>query len=250
MDQLIPLSSSNKRLAISLAGALCVHLVIILWVSSLSITPSSIPKKTTATRVSLTFADKSKISAVRSSTATHQKVDEQDSRKVDEAKTTSSEVESTERVSQKNVEDKKMQTEEKPVEAVDESRVEKDTAEQDGKKQPEPDDSSASRDSEGASGRAPTESGKEITWSAITQGKRLPVPSYPSVAKRFGYEGLVQVAIKINAEGKVESTKIRSSSGYRILDRAVVETIQNSWEFHPPGREITVVKDFVFELER
>jgi protein TonB len=78
----------------------------------------------------------------------------------------------------------------------------------------------------------------------------VPAPEYPAVAKRFGYEGVVRVEIRIGADGTVQQAEVKATSGHGILDRHVRSTILSSWSFRPPGRETTVVKEFAFRLER
>ena len=88
-----------------------------------------------------------------------------------------------------------------------------------------------------------------LTWSGLTSGRMLPKPEYPAAAKRFGYEGIVRVAISIGSDGEVTGVDVTGSSGHRMLDREVVSTIRSSWSFHPPGRNIKVIKEFAFRLE-
>ena len=74
-----------------------------------------------------------------------------------------------------------------------------------------------------------------ITWESLSTGKILPVPNYPSAARRFGYQGTVRAAIFISPNGQVLEVHIIQSSGYSILDRAVLDTIRSSWSFSTPG---------------
>ncbi len=85
-------------------------------------------------------------------------------------------------------------------------------------------------------------------FSVLSSGMHLPRPDYPPAARRWGYEGTVRARIVISAHGKVEKVIIEESSGYPILDDAVIRTITDLWEFNPPGGEISILKEFEFTL--
>ncbi len=88
------------------------------------------------------------------------------------------------------------------------------------------------------------------SFSDLIQGRKLAAPSYPAAAKRFGYEGVVSVAITIDKTGSISDVALLSSSGHSLLDREVIKIIKEKWSFNPPGKEMTVTKDFVFKLSR
>lgn len=60
-------------------------------------------------------------------------------------------------------------------------------------------------------------------------------PAYPSKARRLGYQGSVTVRIEVLASGRVGRVEVIASSGYGILDRAAVKTIEE-WQFAPATR--------------
>ena len=62
-----------------------------------------------------------------------------------------------------------------------------------------------------------------------------PAPQYPRNARRRGYEGKVILEVLVNEEGSVEDLRIFESSGYRVLDRAAMKSVQ-SWLFEPGRR--------------
>jgi len=65
--------------------------------------------------------------------------------------------------------------------------------------------------------------------------RKNPAPQYPRTARRRGYEGKVILEVLVNEEGSVEDLRIFESSGYRILDRAAMKSVQ-SWLFEPGRR--------------
>ncbi len=69
-------------------------------------------------------------------------------------------------------------------------------------------------------------------------------PSYPSIARRRGYEGVVMLSVDVLADGTVGELKIKETSGYSILDRAAVKTVKK-WKFKPAFREDVPVSMWV-----
>ncbi len=86
------------------------------------------------------------------------------------------------------------------------------------------------------------------TFSDLAEGRALTVPPYPRTAERWGWEGIVKVIIKVDAAGRITDVELQSSSGHRILDEVVLSTIVEKWSFNPPGRSLSLVKEFVFQL--
>jgi protein TonB len=56
--------------------------------------------------------------------------------------------------------------------------------------------------------------------------------TYPAAARSAGQQGTVVVHIDINANGRVASASVASSSGYPLLDNAAVNAVY-SWTFSP-----------------
>jgi protein TonB len=70
---------------------------------------------------------------------------------------------------------------------------------------------------------------------AVPMYRKNPVPLYPRVARRRGYEGKVILEVLVNEEGRVEDLRIFQSSGYKVLDRSAMKSVQ-SWLFEPGRR--------------
>ncbi len=62
-----------------------------------------------------------------------------------------------------------------------------------------------------------------------------PPPEYPAFARRHGMEGKVLVSARVGADGTCLQAKLKSGSGYRILDRAALEAVRD-WRFVPGRR--------------
>lgn len=77
---------------------------------------------------------------------------------------------------------------------------------------------------------------------------------YPRMAQTRGWEGTVQVAIDVGAQGKISGMKIRESSGFEVLDKQALEMINAALPFPPAppslsGREFVVTVPIVFRLK-
>jgi protein TonB len=59
-----------------------------------------------------------------------------------------------------------------------------------------------------------------------------PAPVYPVAARRRHEEGLVILTVNVTAEGHAAKVSIKKSSGFKLLDAAAVEAVQD-WEFQP-----------------
>ena len=90
---------------------------------------------------------------------------------------------------------------------------------------------------------------KKITFSVLAEGLNLPRPGYPEVARRWGLEGTVRLEITISKDGEVLHVTVKRSSGHSVLDKSAMETVESKWSFNAPGRKVTVMKDFTFQLQ-
>ena len=59
-----------------------------------------------------------------------------------------------------------------------------------------------------------------------------PKPPYPSVSRRMGEEGEVQLRVSVDAAGNAQQIEIQRSSGFPRLDQAALETVKR-WRFVP-----------------
>lgn len=49
---------------------------------------------------------------------------------------------------------------------------------------------------------------------------------YPALARKHGWQGRVQVRLTLSASGRIDTTQIVQSSGYRVLDRNALKTLR------------------------
>lgn len=78
----------------------------------------------------------------------------------------------------------------------------------------------------------------EPNYKASYLNNRL---AYPLAARRAGIQGRVILNVEVLAEGGSGQVKVHQSSGYEVLDRAALESVQ-TWRFVPArraGRNIT-----------
>ena len=62
-----------------------------------------------------------------------------------------------------------------------------------------------------------------------------PAPEYPSLARRRGIEGVVEIRVCVDAGGSVIECAVAVSSGSRLLDAAAMKAVAR-WRFeHGPG---------------
>ncbi len=60
-------------------------------------------------------------------------------------------------------------------------------------------------------------------------------PSYPRLARRRGWQGVVRLRVRVSPDGRVLDASVEQSSGYRVLDRAALEAVRG-WRFRPAVR--------------
>jgi periplasmic protein TonB len=71
-----------------------------------------------------------------------------------------------------------------------------------------------------------------IIQKAMPVYKQNPRPTYPKLAKRRGYQGTATLEVLVNAGGRVDDVRLFSTSGYRILDTAAINSVKK-WVFKP-----------------
>jgi protein TonB len=62
--------------------------------------------------------------------------------------------------------------------------------------------------------------------------KRNPEPDYPALARRRRQQGIVLLAVQVDAAGRPEQVEVQVSSGFASLDDAAVAAVKD-WEFEP-----------------
>ncbi|HET6756090.1 MAG TPA: TonB family protein [Burkholderiales bacterium] len=77
---------------------------------------------------------------------------------------------------------------------------------------------------------------------------------YPRIAQMRGWEGSVQVAIDIGAQGRIAGMKVRQSSGFEVLDKQALEMVKQAIPFPPApqslrGKEFVVNVPIIFRLK-
>ena len=64
--------------------------------------------------------------------------------------------------------------------------------------------------------------------------KENPLPHYPQIARRRGYEGRTLIRVKVLENGKAGKIEVEESSGFKVLDTAALKSV-SGWTF-VPGR--------------
>ena len=72
---------------------------------------------------------------------------------------------------------------------------------------------------------------------------------YPALARRRGQEGKVQLSFIVGDNGRAQDIQVAGSSGFSLLDRAAVETIQKIPLPPPPRRAMQIPVTIVYRLE-
>lgn len=49
--------------------------------------------------------------------------------------------------------------------------------------------------------------------------------TYPKLAQKRNWQGKVLLSLRVNSNGKINNVKIHSSSGYKVLDQAAIESL-------------------------
>jgi protein TonB len=77
-----------------------------------------------------------------------------------------------------------------------------------------------------------TETPAPLAISTQPDYLKNPAPVYPAAARRRHEEGLVILTVNVSTEGHAAKVSIKKSSGFKLLDAAAIEAVQN-WEFEP-----------------
>jgi periplasmic protein TonB len=84
---------------------------------------------------------------------------------------------------------------------------------------------------------------------AYIRDKILRNVSYPDTAKRMGWQGKILLSFVITANGSVRGFKIIKSSGFPLLDKSAIDTVEDAAPFPKPPVEAQLVIPIVYRLE-
>lgn len=71
-----------------------------------------------------------------------------------------------------------------------------------------------------------------------------PAPEYPAAADRQGWEGVVQLRVKVLPDGTAGDIEVKKSSGHKLLDDTAVKAVKG-WKFSPARRGSKTVEGLV-----
>jgi periplasmic protein TonB len=71
---------------------------------------------------------------------------------------------------------------------------------------------------------------------------------YPTIARRKGWSGKVEIAFTIMPDGSIQEMRILASSGYPLLDEQAIEAIRQAAPFTPPRVVALLVMPVTFQL--
>ena len=77
-----------------------------------------------------------------------------------------------------------------------------------------------------------TQNGKGNIVYARPKYKENPLPHYPKVARRRGYEGRTLLMVEVLENGTAGEIEIKESSGFKVLDTAALRSVRG-WTFVP-----------------
>jgi protein TonB len=85
----------------------------------------------------------------------------------------------------------------------------------------------------------------------VTLPGDCPAPDYPRLAEDRGWTGTVIVTIDVRADGTVSDVRVVESSGRKVLDEEVLDTVRE-WKFTPGLQagvpvKTEILKTFRFE---
>ena len=87
----------------------------------------------------------------------------------------------------------------------------------------------------GASLEGSQESRSTSEREATPLYRQNPVPDYPLLGRKRGYQGTVIIDVLVSREGRVSDLRLFTSSGHTVLDQAALTSVK-TWLFHPGTR--------------
>lgn len=87
---------------------------------------------------------------------------------------------------------------------------------------------------------------------ALACPTRMP-PAYPVLSRRLGESGKVVLRVELDTDGRVDSARVSTSSGFKRLDEAALSAV-GGWRCNPPLRDgqpvrAVALQSFQFNLE-
>jgi protein TonB len=67
-----------------------------------------------------------------------------------------------------------------------------------------------------------------------------PIPPYPELARKRGWQGKTIFEVATNEEGSVTEARLKVSSGYAVLDQAALETVLR-WKMKPSAQYVVPI---------
>jgi protein TonB len=86
--------------------------------------------------------------------------------------------------------------------------------------------------------------GQDAIVFARPKYKQHPLPHYPQVARRKGYEGRTLLRVEVLQSGTVGRIEIADSSGFDVLDKAAVRSVKD-WAFVPGTKNGETIDQWV-----
>ncbi len=99
----------------------------------------------------------------------------------------------------------------------------------------------SSKEGKGVSTKGSGQGGEEVGYPDY---KINPKPSYPMIARRSGYEGVVLLRVFVLENGKVGKIELEKSSSYGMLDKSALDAVKD-WVFIPAKKNGAPISSWV-----
>jgi protein TonB len=86
--------------------------------------------------------------------------------------------------------------------------------------------------------------GQDAVVFARPKYRQNPLPHYPEIARRKGYEGRTLLRVEVLESGSVGRIEIADSSGFEVLDKAALRSVKG-WAFVPGTRNGETIDQWV-----
>ena len=75
-----------------------------------------------------------------------------------------------------------------------------------------------------------------VTSQASPLYQSNPKPTYPPLARRRGWQGVVMISVLVLEDGSPNHIQLQQSSGYQLLDKSALKAVQK-WHFIPATKD-------------